>query len=87
MALYIKDPAVTQLAAQLAAITGESKTEAIRIALEERATRISVASAQRNRRVEMARILGRRVPSMIRAGDRKSSLTLEEVQELLAYSP
>ena len=36
MALSIKDPEAERLAAEVAAMTGESKTRAIRVALEER---------------------------------------------------
>lgn len=39
MAISIKDPATDLLARQLAALTGESLTDAIRIALEERLAR------------------------------------------------
>lgn len=40
MALNIKSPRVEALAAEVAALTGESKTEAIRRALEERRDRL-----------------------------------------------
>ncbi len=36
MALYIRDDSVNELAGQLAAITGQTKTEAVRAALEAR---------------------------------------------------
>lgn len=36
MALNIKDPEAVRLAAEVAALTGESKTRAVRVALEER---------------------------------------------------
>jgi len=87
MAIHIKNPGVIRLAGQLAALTGESRTEAIRKALEEKLARLSRASALGNRRAELVRVFGCRVPSMIRAGGRKGNLTPEEVQELLAYGP
>lgn len=40
MAINIKDPVTDQLARELAAATGESITEAVRIAMEERLARI-----------------------------------------------
>ncbi len=43
MALNIKDRETEKLAAEVAAITGESKTRAVRIALEERKQRLSLA--------------------------------------------
>jgi antitoxin VapB len=42
MALSIKDPETDRLARELAAITGESLTEAIRVAIEERLARARV---------------------------------------------
>ena len=87
MPINVKDPVVIKLATQLAALTGESKTEAIRSALEEKISRVSLASAQGTRRAELVRVLGRKLPSMLRAGRRKTSLTAEEVQELLSYGP
>ncbi|MEX2534277.1 MAG: type II toxin-antitoxin system VapB family antitoxin [Trueperaceae bacterium] len=42
MALNIKNPEVERLASELAEITGESKTEAVRKALEQRKTSLSV---------------------------------------------
>ncbi len=87
MAIRIKDPGLIRLATQLAVLTGESRTEAIRKALEEKMARLSCASALNSRRAELVRVLGCRVPSMIRAGGRKGNLTPEEVQELLAYGP
>lgn len=52
MALNLKNPAVERLAAELARLTGESKTEAIRKALEERRRRLrAIAPSDRKRRV------------------------------------
>ncbi len=87
MTIHITNPRVTRLAAQLAALTGESRTEAVRMALEERLARLSTAAAQKRRRAELARVLGCGVTPMVRAGNRSTSLTPEEVQELLAYGP
>jgi antitoxin VapB len=42
MALNIKNPEVERLASELAEITGESKTEAVRKALEQRKASLSV---------------------------------------------
>ena len=40
MALTIKNPEVERLAAEVARLTGETKTQAIRVALEERRSRL-----------------------------------------------
>jgi antitoxin VapB len=87
VAIHIKNPAVTRLAAELASLTGDSKTEAIRKALEEKMARLSIIAARRARSAELARILGREVCTLARAGGRKRILTPAEVQELLAYGP
>jgi len=50
MALSIRDPETDRLARELAALTGESMTEAIRTALEER-----LAREKRAREAEIAR--------------------------------
>ncbi len=87
MAIHIKNPAVTRLAAELASLTGESRTEAIRKALEEKMARLLCRAARQARRAEMAQILGCEARGMLRAGKRKAVLKAEEVQELLAYGP
>jgi antitoxin VapB len=52
MALNIKNTDVERLAAELARLTGESKTEAIRKALEERRRRLKgITVAERRQRV------------------------------------
>jgi antitoxin VapB len=40
VALNIKDPQTEKLAAEVAALTGESKTRAVRVALQERRDRL-----------------------------------------------
>jgi len=49
MALNIKNRRVEDLANEIAEITGETKTEAIRRALEERRQRLSYLVVQENR--------------------------------------
>lgn len=44
MALTIKNPEVERLAAEVARLTGETKTQAIRVALEERRRRLSAGA-------------------------------------------
>jgi antitoxin VapB len=87
VAIYIKNPAVTRLADELASLTGDSKTEAIRKALEEKMIRLSSSSARRARRADLVRILGREVCTLARADGKERILTPAEVQELLAYGP
>lgn len=76
MALNIKNPQVEDLAAEVAEITGETKTEAIRRALEERRHRLSFQVVQENRGDELRSFLEREVWSVIRA--RSASRRLAE---------
>lgn len=57
MALNIKSQKVEQLAAEVASLTGESKTEAIRKALEERKERLSYRVTKRDRQADIKRFL------------------------------
>ena len=65
MALNIKNPEVERLAAELAAATGESKTEAIRQALLERKARLRTRVAPGERQARILRFLEREVWSRI----------------------
>ena len=67
MALNIKNPQVESLAAEVSQITGETKTEAIRRALEERKQRLSFSMVHENRADELRSFLEREVWSVIRA--------------------
>ncbi|MFN7940879.1 MAG: type II toxin-antitoxin system VapB family antitoxin [Thermoanaerobaculia bacterium] len=67
MALNIKNVQVESLATEVSQITGESKTEAIRRALEERRQRLSYQVVQGNRADELRQFLEREVWSVIRA--------------------
>lgn len=67
MALNIKNSRVESLAAEIAEITGESKTEAIRRALEERKQRLSFQVVRESRAEELRSFLEREVWSVIRA--------------------
>ena len=49
MALNIKDREAERLAAEVAALTGESKTRAIRVALQERKERLAFRTVKRDR--------------------------------------
>jgi antitoxin VapB len=61
MALSIKNPEVERLAEELAAVTGETKTEAIRRALEERRQRLTVRVLPARRHQLVIRRLQREV--------------------------
>jgi antitoxin VapB len=61
MALNIKNPEVERLAAQVAALTGESKTEAVRRALDERYARLRMRVSDAGRAERVRRFLEREV--------------------------
>ena len=61
MALNIKNREVERLAAEIAKLTGENKTEAIRRALEERRQRLAFRVVRKDRRTDLLRVLERSV--------------------------
>ena len=86
MALNLKNPEVERLAAEVARLTGESKTEAIRRSLDERRQRLrGVPASARRRRV--LRFLERRVWSAIPKDQLGRRLTREEEDQLLGFGP
>jgi antitoxin VapB len=86
MALNIKNADVERLAEELARLTGESKTEAIRKSLEERRRRLKGPSvAERRRRV--LRLLETRIWPNIPKAQLGKRLTRAEEDEILGYGP
>lgn len=84
MALNIKDPAAERLAAEVAALAGESKTEAVRVALRERRERLllAAAGAPRSRlRAALAADVWPLVPPGV------PPVTRAEREEILGYGP
>jgi antitoxin VapB len=67
MALNIKNAQVEHLASEVSELTGETKTEAIRRALEERKQRLAFHVVRENRAEELRHFLEREVWSVIRA--------------------
>ena len=57
MALTIKNPDVERLAAEVARLTGETKTQAIRVALQERRSRLAIGVDRDARRAELLRFM------------------------------
>ena len=58
MALNIKDREAERLAAEIATMTGESKTRAVKVALQERKERLSLRMVHRDRGRELRRVQG-----------------------------
>ena len=77
MALNIKDPATNALARELAAKTGESLTEAIRVAMNERLTRLRRRDSVGTRVAGLQRYIDR--------GRQRVILDDRSAEEILGY--
>ncbi|MEZ5317705.1 MAG: type II toxin-antitoxin system VapB family antitoxin [Vicinamibacterales bacterium] len=84
MALNLKNPEVERLAADVARLTGESKTEAIRRALEERKQRLTGRTVA-ERRQRVLRLLKEKFWSALPASERGRRLTRDEEDAILGY--
>jgi antitoxin VapB len=87
MALSIKSPEVEELVTALAAMTGETKTEAVRRALVERRERLSLQRAHRERGSDFLRYLAEEVWPKAPPGQLGRRLSREEEDEILGYGP
>jgi antitoxin VapB len=61
MALTIKNPEVERLADEVARLSGQNKTQAIRVALEERRDRLATRISPEARSVQRRRFLEREI--------------------------
>ena len=86
MALNIKHAEVERLAAEVARLTGESKTEAIRRALDERRRRLKARSPEQ-RRARILAFLEKRVWTTLPDGEKGRRLTRAEEDEILGLGP
>lgn len=84
MALNLKNAQVERLATEVARLTGESKTEAIRKALEERRTRL-VGATTAERRVKVLKFLRTRIWPALPKDQIGRRLTREEEDDILGY--
>lgn len=88
MALNIKNQVVEQLAAEVARLAGESKTEAVRRALVERRMRLIHGARRRQRLEDAIALLEREVWSTIPKGLRgHAPMSREEEDDILGYGP
>jgi antitoxin VapB len=85
VALNIKNGAVERLAAEVARLCGESKTEAVRRALEERKARLAYRVADGDRESRLRRFLESEVWPRIPPEELGRTLTREEEEEILGY--
>lgn len=85
MGLNIKNLEVERLANELASLTGESKTEAIRKALEERRSRLQPPEEVKRRKERMLRFLRTKVWPKVPKQELGRRLTRSEEDEILGY--
>ncbi len=85
MALNIKNREVERLAAEVADLTGESKTEAIRRALQERRGRLALRVVHRDRRAEIMDFLAREVWPLADKKELGRRLTRRQEDAILGY--
>ena len=86
MALNLKNDEVERLATSAARMTGESKTEAIRRALDERRRRLKGTASDR-RRTRVLTFLEKRVWPTLPEGEFGRRLTRAEEDEILGLGP
>ncbi|KAA2261630.1 protein transcription factor [Solihabitans fulvus] len=87
MALNIKDAETERLAAEVAALTGESKTGAVRAALQERRDRLMVHEDAERRRLRLHRFLEEEIWPLIPPDELGKPLTKAEQEEILGIGP
>jgi antitoxin VapB len=86
MALNLKNDEVERLAAEVAQMTGESKTEAIRRALQERQERLKGRSLEQ-RRDRVLKFLQKKIWANLPEGEWGRRLTHAEEDEILGFGP
>jgi len=87
MALNLKNREVEALAAQVATLTGETKTEAIRRALAERCERIQFQVGDQTRAGSFMRYLEHEVWPNVDPLKLGTAPTKEEIERILGYGP
>jgi antitoxin VapB len=85
VALNIKNVEVERLAEEASRLAGETKTESIRKALEERLARLRLRVVKRDREAEALRYLEREVWPSVPRGVLGRRLTRREEDQILGY--
>ena len=85
MALNIKNRDVERLASDVAGLTGETKTEAIRRALEERQGRLAMRVVRKDRRADILQFLERDVWPLVPKNQFGRRLTRRQEEDILGY--
>jgi antitoxin VapB len=87
MALNIKDPETERLAAEVAAVTGENKTQAIRTALRQRKERLLRESGTGAAGPDLLTLLETNVWPLVPAAVQGRAPSKAEREEILGYGP
>jgi len=87
MALNIKNPEAERLAGEVAALTGESKTEAIRKALMERRARLRSRVSEAGRKERLRRFLELEIWSRVPEDQRGRAPDKAEREQILGLGP
>jgi antitoxin VapB len=87
MAMSIKDREAERLAAEIASMTGESKTRAVRVSLQERRDRLSLHLAGGDRGSELLRFLREEIWPSIPSRLLGKGVSRGERERILGYGP
>ena len=87
MALNIKDREAEKLAAEVAAMTGESKTRAVKVALQERKQRLALRIVRRDRGQALRRFLEHEVWPQVPRKVLGRRVSRRERDAILGYGP
>ncbi len=87
MALNIKDREAEKLAAEVAAMTGESKTRAVKVALQERKQRLALRIVRRDRGQALRRFLEQEVWPQVPRKVLGRRVTRREREAISGYGP
>jgi antitoxin VapB len=87
MALNIKNPEVERLAAEVARLAHESKTEAIRRALEERKSRLAAITGSRPSGERLTEFFERAIWPRIPRDVLGKPVSKQEQEQILGYGP
>lgn len=85
MPLSIKNREVERLVAEVAALTGESKTEAVRKALKERRARLAFQEASEDRAARLRRFLEQEAWPMVPEDQLGRTQSREAEEAILGY--
>ncbi len=87
VALNIKDRETERLAAEVAALAGESKTRAVKVALQERKARLAVRGDARDRHADFVRFLETEVWPQVPRKTLGRRTSKRERERILGFGP